>query len=227
MDRPMLIGYMGQRPVYEAKHWKAALVIVQGEEAKLVGSRFSTCLYRMLSIEGEAEYELNRLPEALAKSPSQDVLLIPWSLHEEADGFLDRVQCLLPEPVTERPVQRGRVPLPRGVPTFGPWGQPLNAREQLDRWVRVYPGWHSTATVFETDAGNERPSRRIAVLWSRPSVTPPVDVKQWSETVSDARFLLAAALYPDIQATARERRDGTLYLSYLCNIIQTLCRHLG
>lgn len=214
---PVACGSGEYYRVERAKPCTTAIIVVRGNHDgrwRHHADRFVAYMSGMFALRAVVEGDLGRLPEALAQAQSRNVVLLPWVF--EADGLLDRVKHLL-EPVTERAVQLGPAPLLDGLPTF------VNARAYLERWVHVYPGWHRTATLFESFTHDGERSRRIAVLWSGLSV----DVKQqWTDTMSEACLLLAAALNPEVQATAHQQRDGKLYLDFLCSIVRACCRQL-
>jgi hypothetical protein len=238
METPVTIGHIGHHPITRMERCRTAIVVIKGEEKDAplevtrVGSQFASHLSKVLEIQQIPVGDVHTLLATLTATQSPEVLLVPWNLHEEADSFFDRVKRLLQEPVSEQTVQPETPPLPKGVPNFGPWGgEPINARDHLDRFVRLYPGWSCTYTRFEAFATRTTPYRSITILWNRSSVPSPVAVEQWPTAMSDACFLLAAVLdaelHRELQVSEQARHDGTLYLHYLCNIVRECCRQLG
>ncbi len=72
------------------------------------------------------------------------------------------------------------------------------------------------------------PAQRVAVLRSRAASTPPISAEAWHETALQASHLLLAGICDSTIAVPEYlRRDGAIYLKYLCALITRTSRALN
>jgi hypothetical protein len=184
----------------------------------------STAIVTAVAVgKGETDAGFDAVAEDLQDllAHTAQVLIVPWLPEDATDRLLDTVKGALREPVYEQQVLRPTLTV-KGAPSFGPWGNPVNPQQQLDRYVRLYPGWHHMHTLFTTA------TRRVVVLRSRATGTPPIKMEAWHETALQAYHLLLAGVRDStIPFSEQVRRDGAIYLDYLCSIAVHTSRSLN
>ncbi len=152
---------------------------------------------------------------------TSSVLLVPWLPGLLAPAhLLDQLQASLSGSVQERTFVRPTVSVKRAAP-FGPWNQPVNPQQQLDRYLLWYPGWHDCFTCVEASAG-----QRVTVLWRRGFSHPPLSAAACQTAMTQAWQLLTAAITPRSGRPSRLYRDGSIYLDYLCTLVGRTCTML-